>query len=174
MIFLIFRTIFDKIKAVTGDSYPASRAKSVVHRRFLRTRAKRIRRFVVLPLSALFCRFFLFFAFFFKRSFRNSLPTQKIGAEKHAVLPSFAVLAAFSVFFVPDWKQPNVSCETFGCFLLSSSLFLLTLLSFVSPFVFHFFLPCGSARCFFSSFCASIGVVFTSFRFSGDFWACYS
>ena len=118
MIFLIFRTIFDKIKAVTGDSYPASRAKSVVHRRFLRTRAKRIRRFVVLPLSALFCRFLLSLPSFsidlseiLRRSARSA-------TEKHAVLPSFAVLAVFSAFFVPDWKQPNVSCETFGCFLL--------------------------------------------------------
>lgn len=144
----------------------------------------------------MFCRFILpfspLFVFFFNRSFRNSSSKRKIG---HGETRCVAVLCGFDgvfAFFVPEWKQPNVSCETFGCFLLSCFLPLFFLsfspafcsLSF-HPSFFTFsclialpgvfclllhafsgrFLPLFTSRVIFGRVFLDLGVVFAPFFF---------
>ena len=142
------------------------------------------RNFVV-SLSRLFLLGFAFFSslcLLFKRSFRNSSPKSKIDPRESRCFAGFAVLTVFSVFFAPDWKKPNVSCETFGFFLLSCflPLFFSVFSSLFQPVLFRFFLPLRSSRCFsllfalflgrFFAFCASRvifrGVFLFFFRFS--------
>lgn len=133
---------------------------------------QRLRRFVISPLSARLCLFLLSLSSFSKDLSEILRRRARSTAENHAALPAFAVLTVFSVFFVPDRKKPNVSCETFGFFLLSSSFFGF-LLSFVSPFVFRFSLPYCSARCFFLLFTLFLGRFFT-FALLGRFLGVFS
>ena len=130
----------------------------------------------VVSLSRLFLLGFAFFSslcLLFKRSFRNLRRRARSTTENRAALPTFAVLTAFFAFFTPDWKKPNVSCETFGFFLLSSSLFrLFALLRFTLRF--SLFLAFVFFPVFFSSFYAFLGAFFCFLRFSGEFWAYFS
>lgn len=138
---------------------------------FCAPKPQRLRRFVISPLSARLCLFLLSLSSSSKDLSKILRRRAKLTAENHTVLPTFAVLTVFSVFFAPDWKKPNVSCETFGFFLLSC--FLAFFLSFsarsLSLFLAFVFFPV-----FFSSFYALFWAFFCFLRFSGDFWARFS
>ena len=118
---------------------------------FCAPKPQRLRRFVISPLSARLCLFLLSLSSFSKDLSEILRRRAKSTAENHAALPAFAVLTVFSVFFVPDWKKPNVSCETFGFFLLSSSHFRLFAL-FRFTLRFSLFLAFVFFPVFFSSF----------------------
>lgn len=108
------------------------------------------RNFVV-SLSRLFLLGFAFFSSFcllFKRSIRNSLTTSKINrGESHCIADFCGFNGIFHTFLsrIRKSRMFHVKHSAFSCFL---PLFFGFLLSFVSPFVFRFFLPYCSARCF--------------------------
>lgn len=176
-IFLIFRTIFDK----KGVHCFVSLTKSVVLRRFLRTKATETSSFRYLASFCSALPFSPLFVFFFKRSFRNSSLKREIYHRESRCFAGFCGFNGIFRLFHPGLKKPNVSCETFGfscflAFLLSCflPLFFGFLLSFVSPFVFRFFLLLCSSRCFSLLFALFFGAFFCFLHFSGDFWACFS
>ncbi len=167
-IFLIFRTIFDK----KGVHCFVSLTKSVVLRRFLRTKATETSSFRYLASFCSALPFSPLFVFFFKRSFRNSSSKRKIDRGESLCIADFCGFNGIFRLFCPGLKKSrmfHVKHSAFSCFLaflLSSSLF--------QHVLFRFFLPLCSSRCFSLLFTLFFGAFFCFLRFSGDFWARFS